>query len=95
MCRYIQNGNNTLINQLRKYLGRHTFILVVLKTVSTSVRKIPVPPEAEHSVDESDRDGLAEEGGEHEEHGGEELRGSADLSIPAAVEGRSRRNDEH
>lgn len=49
-----------------------------------------MPPEAEHAGDEPDGDGLAEQGGEHEDHGGEEPRGGADLGVPAAVEGRPR-----
>lgn len=49
-----------------------------------------MPPKAEHAGDEPDGDGLAEQGGEHEDHGGEEPRGGADLGVPAAVEGRPR-----
>lgn len=50
-----------------------------------------MPIEAEHGGDESDGEGLAEEGEEHEDHGSEEGRGGAELQGPVAVEGRARR----
>lgn len=53
-------------------------------------RDWPVPLEAEDGGDEPDGDGLAEERGEHERHGGEEPRRGAELGVPPAVEGRAR-----
>lgn len=49
-----------------------------------------MPLEAEDGGDEADGDGLAEERGEHERHGGEEPRRGAELGVPPAVEGRAR-----
>lgn len=49
-----------------------------------------MPLQAEDGADEADGDGLAEQRGEHERHGGEEPRGGADLGAPAPVERRAR-----
>lgn len=53
-----------------------------------------MPIEAEHGGDESDGEGLAEEGEEHEDQGGEEGRGGAELQGPMAVERRARHRGE-